>query len=198
MLSLRLSPTKLLLLIPLVLIFALPQQGSSTPITQTETFTNDVFGTKLAEVTVTVYEPGDTFQEEVLSEYVYHYSIFNDDQIDFMEVYLRTFKLDLNKAAPISDIVAPSHVNAFYDELDDDIFFLDLGIEEGATLAFYVVSPAAKELVTASLASNAGAASAQLWAPDPIPVPVVPEPATLLLVGTGLIALAGFRRKSAK
>jgi hypothetical protein len=189
----------------MALLFAalLPTQGFSTPLTQSETFYFSTFGqSTLAQLDVTVYGPdlGDpTGFALKAGEYLYQYQIKNIDGT-FLPNTILQFMLDVTKGVEVSQIgpIPASNIS-----VGDYIIFSGLAIAEGASMSLYIVSPGAPELVTAEFVSalgGTGSAGPKVWAPDPPPstsIPV-PEPATLVLIGSGLLGLAGLIRKIRK
>jgi len=185
------------LVVTLLFVVVLPGQGFSTPLTQSETFYLNTFGnTLLAQVDVAVYGPnlGDP-TDFVLNpgQYLYEYRITNKDAISFLTNTIREFALYVGKDVAISEI-GPTQADFITNS--GTIIFRGLEIGETASIELYIVSPGAPEKVQVELLSDLGATiaatSRMIWAPDP--PSLIPEPATLVLIGSGLLGLVGFRK----
>jgi len=196
-------------LIPLLVALVAPSKGHALLIQNDLLYTNDVAflgGALLAELDVVVYEPGDIYDggfDVALGsdDYLYVYTITNRDSSPYT-MQIKTFFLDLNKDAPVSQLGAELPGVQPKNDLDlDDIYFYYLNLAEGLSTSVYVVSSAAPELVEATFLASIGGSSdtaPRVWAPDPVENHGLPEPATLILIGSGLVGLAAFRRKMRK
>jgi len=184
-------------MLPLLLAVGLPSQGLATPLEQPDVDFLNSLGDRIATVDVMVYNPGDiasyTYAGGSLGEedYLYKYTVTNTATISRSII---TFYLDLEAKAPISKLWPAEYFPTFSAE-SGDVYFNSLFLDVGDYVELYIVSTAAPLLYKASIQATGskGVATASVYAPDPSRQ--IPEPATLLLLGSGLIGIGLARRK---
>jgi hypothetical protein len=186
-------------------MLTVPGQGFAIPIYQTGLeFSDAGSGSLMATVDVSVYEPGDyaLYQSEIgmdltlgASDYLYLYDVTNADPAQLIFAFV--VYMDAGASPSVSQTGSQSGVSGNIDPATDTVGFYQM-LYPGSSEVFYIASSSAPVVGSATFVSGTGmadpAASPAILVPDP-PSPAVPEPGTLLLLGSGFVGLAAFRKR---